>query len=62
LAAIGPLPFSSGCTHAQWAIVGARCEDIAGNVATRYLLVPMREVEIIDDCTCWACAVPAVAR
>ena len=45
----GRFPFSSGCTHAQWAIVGARCEDTAGNVATRYLLVPMHEVEIIDD-------------
>jgi len=45
----GRFPFSSGCTHAQWAIIGARCEDAAGNVATRYLLVPMREIEIIDD-------------
>lgn len=45
----GRFPFSSGCTHAQWAIIGARCEDSAGNVATRYLLVPMREIEILDD-------------
>jgi 3-hydroxy-9,10-secoandrosta-1,3,5(10)-triene-9,17-dione monooxygenase len=45
----GRFPFSSGCSHAQWAIVGARCDDAAGNLATRYLLVPMREVEIIDD-------------
>ncbi len=45
----GRFPFSSGCTHAQWAIVGARCADAAGNVATRYLLVPMREIEILDD-------------
>ncbi len=45
----GRFPFSSGCTHAQWAIVGARCEDEAGNLATRYLLVPMHEIEIIDD-------------
>ncbi len=45
----GRFPFSSGCTHAQWAIVGARCEDAGGGVATRYLLVPMREVDIIDD-------------
>ena len=45
----GRFPFSSGCTHAQWAIIGARCEDAAGNIATRYLLVPMREIEIIDD-------------
>ena len=45
----GRFPFSSGCTHSQWAIIGARCADAAGNVATRYLLVPMREMEIIDD-------------
>ena len=45
----GRFPFSSGCTHAQWAIIGARCEDAAGNTPTRYLLVPMEEIEIIDD-------------
>jgi 3-hydroxy-9,10-secoandrosta-1,3,5(10)-triene-9,17-dione monooxygenase len=45
----GRFPFSSGCCHAQWAVVGARCPDAAGNSATRYLLVPMREIEIIDD-------------
>jgi len=45
----GRFPFSSGCLHAQWAIIGARCEDEAGNRPTRYLLVPMREIEIIDD-------------
>jgi alkylation response protein AidB-like acyl-CoA dehydrogenase len=45
----GQFPFSSGSTHAQWAIIGARCPDEVGNLATRYLLVPMREIEIIDD-------------
>ena len=45
----GRFPFSSGCLHAQWAIIGARCEDAAGNRPTRYLLVPMREVDIVDD-------------
>jgi alkylation response protein AidB-like acyl-CoA dehydrogenase len=45
----GRFPFSSGCTHATWAIIGARCEDGAGGRPTRYLLVPMSEVEIIDD-------------
>jgi 3-hydroxy-9,10-secoandrosta-1,3,5(10)-triene-9,17-dione monooxygenase len=45
----GRFPFSSGCLHAQWAIIGARCEDAAGNQPTRYLLVPMRQIEIIDD-------------
>ena len=45
----GRFPFSSGSRHAQWAIIGARCPDAADNIATRYLLVPMREIEIIDD-------------
>lgn len=45
----GRFPFSSGCTHAEWAIIGARCEDAAGNTPTRYLLVPMEAIEIIDD-------------
>lgn len=45
----GRFPFSSGCLHARWAIIGARCEDAAGNRPTRYLLVPMSRIEIIDD-------------
>ena len=45
----GRFPFSSGCLHARWAIIGARCEDAAGNRPTRYLLVPMRQIEIVDD-------------
>jgi alkylation response protein AidB-like acyl-CoA dehydrogenase len=45
----GRFPFSSGCLHAGWAIIGARCEDAVGNRPTRYLLVPMHEIEIIDD-------------
>jgi 3-hydroxy-9,10-secoandrosta-1,3,5(10)-triene-9,17-dione monooxygenase len=45
----GQFPFSSGCLHAQWAIIGARCEDAAGNTPTRYLLVPMDQIEIVDD-------------
>jgi 3-hydroxy-9,10-secoandrosta-1,3,5(10)-triene-9,17-dione monooxygenase len=45
----GRFPFSSGSSYAQWAIIGARCPDAGENVATRYLLVPMREVEVIDD-------------
>ena len=45
----GRFPFSSGCTHAEWAIIGARCEDAAGNTPTRYLLVPMEAIEIVDD-------------
>ena len=45
----GEFPFSSGCQHAQWAILGARAEDAAGNKPTRYMLVPMAEIEIRDD-------------
>ena len=45
----GKFPFSSGCDHAQWAILGARAEDSAGNRPTRYMLVPMEEIEILDD-------------
>lgn len=45
----GKFPFSSGCDHAQWAILGVRAEDAAGNKPTRYMLVPMAEIEILDD-------------
>jgi hypothetical protein len=41
--------FASGCLHAQWVIVCARCEDAAGNEAPRYLAIPMSEIEVIDD-------------
>lgn len=40
----GRFPFSSGCLHAQWAILGAKCDG-----GTRYLLVPMTEIEVVDD-------------
>lgn len=45
----GRYSFASGCAHAQWAIVGAHCEDGAGNQEPRYLAIPMAEIEIIDD-------------
>jgi 3-hydroxy-9,10-secoandrosta-1,3,5(10)-triene-9,17-dione monooxygenase len=45
----GRYAFASGCLHAQWAIVGARCEDAAGNEPARYLVVPMDEIDIVDD-------------
>jgi len=45
----GRFPFSSGCRHAQWAIIGARAEDAAGNQPIRYMLVPMADIEIVDD-------------
>lgn len=40
----GRFPFSSGCLNAQWVILGARAMG-----GTRYLLVPLAEVEIVDD-------------
>jgi 3-hydroxy-9,10-secoandrosta-1,3,5(10)-triene-9,17-dione monooxygenase len=45
----GRFPFSSGCLHARWAIIGARCEEPGGGQPIRYVLVPMAEIEIIDD-------------
>ena len=45
----GRYPFASGCLHAQWAIIGARCEDAAGNQQPRLLAVPMTDIEIVDD-------------
>ena len=45
----GRYPFASGCRHAGWIIVGARCQDEAGREEPRYLFVPMRDVEIVDD-------------
>jgi hypothetical protein len=45
----GRYAFASGCMHAQWAIIGARREDAAGNESPCYLVVPMGEIEIVDD-------------
>ena len=45
----GRFPFSSGCRHAQWAIIGAKAEDPSGGKPTRYMLVPMGQIEIVDD-------------
>lgn len=45
----GGYAFASGCLHAQWAIIGAHCEDAGGNEQPRYLAIPMRDIEIVDD-------------
>jgi hypothetical protein len=45
----GRYSFASGCMHAQWIIIAARCEDAAGNEQPRYLAVPVDELEIVDD-------------
>jgi 3-hydroxy-9,10-secoandrosta-1,3,5(10)-triene-9,17-dione monooxygenase len=45
----GRFPFSSGCDHAQWAIVGAFLGQVGDPRHIAYLLVPLAEVEIVDD-------------
>jgi 3-hydroxy-9,10-secoandrosta-1,3,5(10)-triene-9,17-dione monooxygenase len=45
----GDFPFSSGSSHARWAIIGAFL-GAAGDPATiGYLLVPFTDIEIVDD-------------
>jgi alkylation response protein AidB-like acyl-CoA dehydrogenase len=45
----GRYPFSSGCDYAQWAIVGAFLGEAEDPRSIAYLLVPLSEVEIVDD-------------
>jgi alkylation response protein AidB-like acyl-CoA dehydrogenase len=45
----GRYPFSSGCDYAQWAILGAFLGEIGDPRHIAYLLVPLAEVEIVDD-------------
>jgi 3-hydroxy-9,10-secoandrosta-1,3,5(10)-triene-9,17-dione monooxygenase len=45
----GRYSFSSGCDYAQWAIVGAFLGEMGDPQSIAYLLVPLAEVEIIDD-------------
>ncbi|MBV9861628.1 MAG: acyl-CoA dehydrogenase family protein [Alphaproteobacteria bacterium] len=45
----GRYPFSSGCDHAQWAILGAFLGQAGDPHGVAYLLVPLREIDIIDD-------------
>ena len=45
----GRYSFSSGCDHAQWAILGAFLGEMGDPRSIAYLLVPLAEVEIIDD-------------
>src|SRR3954452_8458785 len=45
----GRYTFSSGCDHAQWAVVGAFLGEIGDPRHITYLLVPLAEVEIVDD-------------
>ena len=42
-------PFSSGCDYAQWAILGVFLEGQGDPHSIAYLLVPLSEIEIVDD-------------
>ncbi|HZU89680.1 MAG TPA: acyl-CoA dehydrogenase family protein [Stellaceae bacterium] len=45
----GRYPFSSGCDHAQWAIIGAFLGEAGDPRHIAYVLVPLAEIEIVDD-------------
>ncbi len=45
----GRFPFSSGCDHAQWAILGAFLGEAGDPRHIAYLLVRLAECEIVDD-------------
>ena len=45
----GKFPFSSGCDYAQWAILGAFLGEMRDAHSVAYLLVPLSEIEIVDD-------------
>src|SRR5438067_2401767 len=45
----GRYSFSSGCDYAQWAILGAFLGEAGDPRHIAYLLVPLAEIEIVDD-------------
>src|SRR5215469_4570174 len=45
----GRYTFSSGCDFAQWVIIGAFLGQAGDPRSVAYLLVPVSEVEIVDD-------------
>jgi alkylation response protein AidB-like acyl-CoA dehydrogenase len=45
----GRYSFSSGCDYAQWAIIGAFLGEMGDPRHIAYLLVPLAEIEIVDD-------------
>jgi 3-hydroxy-9,10-secoandrosta-1,3,5(10)-triene-9,17-dione monooxygenase len=45
----GRYTFSSGCDYAQWAIVGAFLGEAGNPRSIAYLLVPLGDIEIVDD-------------
>ena len=58
----GHYPFSSGCDHAQWAIIGAFLGEMGDPRRIAYLLVPLAEVEIVDDWQVLGLPAPAASR
>jgi 3-hydroxy-9,10-secoandrosta-1,3,5(10)-triene-9,17-dione monooxygenase len=45
----GKFPFSSGCDYVQWAILGVFLGEMGDPQSVAYLLVPLSEIEIVDD-------------
>ena len=45
----GRYTFSSGCDYAQWVILGAFLGAIGDPKTVAYVLVPLSEVEVVDD-------------
>ncbi|KZL24678.1 acyl-CoA dehydrogenase family protein [Pseudovibrio sp. WM33] len=45
----GEFPFSSGCDHSTWAIVGSIAPDNDTGPGPRLFLVPMKDLQIKDD-------------
>lgn len=45
----GKFPFSSGCDHAQWAILGVFLGEAGDAHSAAYALVPLSQIEIVDD-------------
>jgi alkylation response protein AidB-like acyl-CoA dehydrogenase len=45
----GKFTFSSGCDHAQWAILGVFLGELGDPHCVAYALVPIEDTEIVDD-------------
>ena len=58
----GRYPFSSGCDYAQWAIIGAFLGEMGDPRHIAYLLVPLAEIEIVDDWHVLGLPAPAASR
>jgi len=58
----GHFPFSSGCDYAQWAILGVFLGELGDARTIAYLLVPLSEIEIVDDWQVLGLAAPAASR